>query len=103
MGEIIGQLLRASVSKPKNDKACSDLSIRRILASALYGGMITGPVLHWWYNQLEKLVVKQKKVPGGQVWKKLIYDRLVFTPPFLAGTLIAVRLFCGPLYPMLKS
>lgn len=62
---------------------------RRTLGFFLFGGLITGPVCHYWYGFLERHV---KGLQGAKnVAVKVLLDKLLFTPPFLALTLFLLR------------
>ncbi|EWM30595.1 peroxisomal membrane protein 2 [Nannochloropsis gaditana] len=63
---------------------------RRTLGFFLFGGLVTGPLCHYWYGLLEK---KVRGLQGGKnVAMKVLLDKLLFTPPFLALTLFLLRL-----------
>ncbi|KAM3574443.1 hypothetical protein VYU27_003641 [Nannochloropsis oceanica] len=62
---------------------------KRTLGFLLFGGLITGPVCHYWYGFLERHV---KTFHGAKnVAIKVLLDKLLFTPPFLALTLFLLR------------
>ncbi|TMW56259.1 hypothetical protein Poli38472_008907 [Pythium oligandrum] len=83
-GEILGHVLK--------HKTLKGLSPRQVLAFFAFGGFVTGPVLHYWYMFLEnQTFTKQKLTPN----KKLLLDRLVYTPPFTALTLFSLGVMRG--------
>ncbi|DBA00529.1 TPA: hypothetical protein N0F65_006433 [Lagenidium giganteum] len=84
LGEVIGHVLK--------QKTLRGLSPRQMLAFFAFGGAFTGPVLHYWYTFLEKQrLTKEKLTPN----KKLLADRLVFTPPFVAFTIFSLGVLRG--------
>ncbi|KAG7390063.1 E2-like conjugating enzyme atg10 [Phytophthora boehmeriae] len=90
-----GILAEASRNSGCSDEAIGQsrgLSPRQMLAFFAFGGAITGPVLHYWYGYLEtQRVTKEKLTPN----KKLLLDRLVFTPPMVAFTIFSLGVLRG--------
>ena len=59
-----------------------------ISSPRLEGLAITGPLFHWWYGSLEKIVNHYNiESNNAQVFTKIVLDRIVMTPPFLLFTL----------------
>ncbi|EQC41422.1 hypothetical protein, variant [Saprolegnia diclina VS20] len=83
-GEIVAHGLK--------HKSLQGLSLQRILAFALYSGGITAPVMHAWYGFLEQCRVRGDRLSNNG---KLLFDRLLLTPPFLALTLFTLSLLTG--------
>ncbi|KAH7488119.1 peroxisomal membrane protein pxmp2 4-like protein [Phytophthora ramorum] len=84
LGEVLGHVLKY--------KTLRGLSPRQMLAFFLFGGAVTGPVLHYWYGYLEtQRVTKEKLTPN----KKLLLDRLLFTPPMVALTIFSLGVMRG--------
>ncbi|KAK1946943.1 Peroxisomal membrane protein 2 [Phytophthora citrophthora] len=72
------------------------LSPRQMLAFFAFGGVVTGPVLHFWYGYLEtQRVTKEKLVSSTTPNKKLLLDRLLFTPPMVAFTIFSLGVLRG--------
>ena len=86
LGEIIGSYVKCKLA---NKKFTIDLS--RIKVFGLYGLLITGPVLHWWYGLLENIVRKLGYIGHTKTFVKLLFDRLVFGPPFVLLTVIFIQ------------
>jgi len=59
----------------------------------VYGFAITGPMFHWWYGFLEKLVANQSLPPRISIFLKILLDRLLLTPPFLLFSLGFIQYF----------
>ncbi|XP_023341900.1 peroxisomal membrane protein 2 [Eurytemora carolleeae] len=62
----------------------SPLSMESLRAFVIFGGLVTGPVTHYFYTLLDKLI------PGPGLLKyllRLLTDRLIFSPGFLVLTL----------------
>jgi len=60
------------------------LSLDKLRVFAIYGGLVTGPITHYFYKLLDK------HIPGPGLLKyilRLLTDRLLFSPGFLALTL----------------
>jgi protein Mpv17 len=105
LGDILAQLLeqKKSFDKP------------RIIRLAFYAFLVVGPVSHYWYNFLEKLVEKKMKMPTFKaVVTKIAFDQFLFTPPMTvlfftymslasgAGLNAAIRSVRMELFPTLK-
>ncbi|OQR92930.1 hypothetical protein ACHHYP_03102 [Achlya hypogyna] len=73
-------------------KTLHGLSLRRLMAFAFYGGAITAPVMHFWYGFLEQVRVEGERLTSNG---KLLLDRLLLTPPFLAATLFSLSVLTG--------
>ena len=50
-----------------------------------------GPVFHWWYGFLERLVAARQLHPRLALLVKIAIDRLALTPPFLLFTLAFIQ------------
>lgn len=86
VGDLVGSALQAQGGKQK-----SNVNLRRAAVFGAYGMLIVGPTLHYWYGYLEKLTASVSKDYKTVI--KIILDRLVFTPPFLALTLFFLKYF----------
>ncbi|KAG1693433.1 hypothetical protein DVH05_023516 [Phytophthora capsici] len=80
LGEVLGHMLK--------HKTLRGLSPRQMLAFFAFGGVVTGPVLHFWYEYLETQRMTTEKLTPN---KKLLLDRLLFTPPMVAFTIFSVE------------
>lgn len=74
--------------------------LRRTAAFAIFGLLINGPLFNWWYGALERIAARCRKPgrrPGNarEVALKVALDRLLLTPPYLAVTLVVLRLLQG--------
>ncbi|RDD41006.1 Peroxisomal membrane protein 2 [Trichoplax sp. H2] len=65
---------------------------RNVGAYAFFNLIVTGPLSHFYYQWLEKLV--PSKVPFAPAVRVLV-DRLIFAPPFLFLVFYLVALFQG--------
>lgn len=54
--------------------------------------MSIGPVLHWWYGLLETVMKKMNVVGYSKSFYKLLFDRLLFGPPFVLYTICFLQL-----------
>ncbi|ETO61928.1 hypothetical protein F444_20098 [Phytophthora nicotianae P1976] len=84
LGEVLGHVLK--------HKTLRGLSPRQMLAFFASGGVVTGPVLHFWYGYLETQRVAKKKLTPN---RKLLLDRLLFTPPMVAFTIFSLGIMRG--------
>jgi len=86
LGEIFGCYIRC---KAKGEKFWIDA--KRVGIFGLYGLVITGPVLHWWYGLLEKSLNDLNFQGYAKTLAKLIIDRCIFGPPFVLLTIIFIQ------------
>ncbi|CAK4082390.1 unnamed protein product [Aphanomyces euteiches] len=84
-GEILAHVLKK--------KPIYTVSLRRVLAFGVFGGAITGPLMHFWYGVLEQVRTRDDK--SLTPMQKLFLDRLVLTPPFVALTIFALGVLNG--------
>ncbi|TYZ64458.1 hypothetical protein PybrP1_001718 [[Pythium] brassicae (nom. inval.)] len=84
LGEVLGHFLK--------HKTLRGLSLRQMLAFFTFGGVVTGPLLHYWYGLLENQRFTKSKLTPNQ---KLLLDRLVYTPPFTALTIFSLGVMRG--------
>lgn len=93
LGELFGAYLRrrkflATYKYAGAERAPSIVNLKRLGIFGFYGLAITGPLFHWWYGSLEKIVRHYNiESNNAQVATKILLDRLVLTPPFLLFTL----------------
>ncbi|KAF0683779.1 Aste57867_24163 [Aphanomyces stellatus] len=85
---VCGEVLAHTLKK----KPIYTVSFRRMLAFGLYGGVVTGPIMHYWYGFLERMRSGGNKLTPTQ---KLLMDRLLLTPPFVALTILMLGVLNG--------
>jgi peroxisomal membrane protein 2 len=89
LGNLLSQYLRPSQGSPKHIDWCS------VLNYAITGFVLVAPLMHNYYRLVEKFIpiyVSQYKL------KRLLVDRLLYTPAFLVAYLYFMCLVegCGP-------
>jgi hypothetical protein len=87
----IGSILSQCVSTAGGQRPNS-INWRNVLAFALTGFVLVGPTLHNFYQLLEQVVPKSA---SKAVLKRLLIDRVLFTPAFLLVYLYCLSLFEG--------
>lgn len=65
---------------------------KSVFAYTSFGFFINGPLIHHFYAFLEKMFPKDK--PNSK-WKRVLFDRLIFAPPFLLIFLYYVSIVEG--------
>ncbi|KAG5191441.1 hypothetical protein JKP88DRAFT_352362 [Tribonema minus] len=87
IGELIGAQLRKAGPGTQRER------LKRLWAFTVFGLVVNGPVFHFWYGTLEKIARKWSKLSGGRqvILFKILLDRLLLTPPYLALTLVGLR------------
>lgn len=81
LGSILSQVLTGKA-----------ISLQSLRAFVIYGGLVSGPIAHYFYILLDKLF------PGSGLIKyilRLLTDRLVFAPGFLVITLYTLSRLQG--------
>ncbi|XP_059141129.1 peroxisomal membrane protein 2-like [Physella acuta] len=86
VGNIISQIAAPDKS------AGGRINWRSVFAYTSFGFLVNGPLIHHFYAFLEKLFPKNQ--PNSQ-WKKVLFDRIVFAPPFLLIFLYYVSIIEG--------
>lgn len=81
LGEVFGSYVKSAVQKKK-----LHIDPKRIFVFGLYGLTCTGPILHWWYGLLETTMCRLNLTGHAKTLAKLIFDRLLFGPPFVLFT-----------------
>uniref|UniRef100_A0A7S1XQJ5 Peroxisomal membrane protein MPV17 n=1 Tax=Phaeomonas parva TaxID=124430 RepID=A0A7S1XQJ5_9STRA len=84
---VLGELLRAAIKKDRT-------SLRRIAVFAAYGGAVVAPIMHFWYSFLERSCRKYGTGVVGIIMR-LVGDRLVLGPPFIAATILFLQTGLG--------
>ncbi|EDO32785.1 predicted protein [Nematostella vectensis] len=85
----LGQLVSQLAAKRATGQ---NINYRAIAAFSGFGFLVTGPLVHYFYNYLEQFV--PRGVPFSKA-KKLFIDRLIFSPPFYLLFFYIVAIFEG--------
>jgi hypothetical protein len=88
LGEVLGAYVKSRVHKRKFRVEGS-----RLLLFAGFGSIITGPLLHFWYILLEGIMHKMNLTGRGKVIAKVLFDRILWSPPFTVLTLCYLQYF----------
>ncbi len=97
LGELFGAYLRrrkylTTYKYSSAEYAPPMVDLKRLGIFGFYGLAITGPMFHWWYGALEKIVNHYRiESSHAQVFTKILLDRIVMTPPFLLFTLLYMQ------------
>lgn len=86
IGSILSQYVSSASGQPMS------INLRNVLAFALTGFVFVGPVMHNFYRLLEQVV---PKTADYAVLKRMIIDRVFYTPFFLITYLYLLSLFEG--------
>jgi hypothetical protein len=86
LGEVFGCYLRC---RAKGQPFSIDS--KRVGIFGLYGLIVTGPVLHWWYQLLESTLRRLNLTGYAKTLVKLLLDRCIFGPPFVLYTLFFLQ------------
>jgi len=86
LGEVFGCYLRC---RAKGQPFSIDS--KRVGIFGLYGLLVTGPVLHWWYQLLESTLRRLNLSGYTKTLVKLLVDRCIFGPPFVLYTLFFLQ------------
>ena len=86
VGEILGGAVRARRARER-----FSIDSKRITIFGLYGLVITGPILHYWYTLLEKITVGMGVKDVARTIVKLVIDRGLFGPPFVLLTVSFIQ------------
>jgi len=87
---IIGELIGGAIIAKQNKKKYTP-NLKRVCIFGLYGFVITGPVLHYWYQLLEYCTTKMNLKSFAKTIVKLIIDRGLFGPPFVLLTVSFIQ------------
>ena len=88
LGELLGSYVK---SRMRNEKYSPEA--KRVLLFACFGGIITGPFLHFWYVFLQQLMAKLQLTGRGKTIAMVLIDRILWSPPFTALTIIFLQYF----------
>lgn len=85
----IGQIIASSMRPPPT--AGEPSRLRSTASFFLFGLVINGPFFHWWYSALERICQPHPSTTAPGIAYRLVLDRLMATPPFLAVTLAGLH------------
>jgi len=85
-GNIVSQFISPDVTTG------GKINWRSVFAYSSFGFLVNGPLIHHFYVFLEKFLPKNQ--PNAQI-KRVLFDRLVFAPPFLLIFLYYVAIVEG--------
>ncbi|XP_067910940.1 peroxisomal membrane protein 2 [Heterodontus francisci] len=88
LGNILSQIVERR-GKGQNTKSLHFLGPVRF---GVFGLVFTGPLSHYFYQYLDKLI--PSNVPYSQI-KRILLDRLMFAPAFLALFFVVINLLEG--------
>lgn len=88
LGEILGSYVKSKIRKEK-----FTVEQRRLWLFAAFGGLITGPFLHFWYVVLEGVMIKMNLTGRGKTAAKVLIDRCLWSPPFTVVTIVFLQFF----------
>ncbi len=96
LGEVLGAYIRRRKYfleyKYANPEFAPRLvDVKRLAIFGFYGLAITGPLFHWWYGFLERMVRDSNISGAAGIATKVVVDRVVLTPPFLLFTLAYIQ------------
>ena len=69
------------------------VNLRPILAFSAYGLLIIGPLTHFFYTSLEGWVPWDPHAPFATMIKRVLVERMLFTPVLCAATVTSLDLF----------
>ena len=89
IGEVIGGYIKAKQNGKK-----FVIQPNRLVMFGTFGLVITGPFLHYWYVVLEYVLNVHLKVTGRtKTLIKLLFDRLIWGPPFTLLSIAYLQLW----------
>lgn len=88
LGEILGSYVKSRIRKEK-----FNVEAKRLWLFAAFGGLITGPFLHYWYVVLEGVMMKMNLTGRGKTAAKVLIDRCLWSPPFTVVTIAFLQFF----------
>ena len=96
LGEVLGAYLKRrkfflEYKYANPEFAPRLLDVKRLAIFGFYGLAITGPLFHWWYGFLERMVRNNNINGAASVATKVVVDRVILTPPFLLFTLAYIQ------------
>lgn len=94
LGEMIASNVKARFAAAKSGiETAVVINYRRLGVFGLYGLLCTGPMLHYWYTWLEHILTVRMNLSGdAKVAAKLLIDRCLWGPPFVAFTISFLQL-----------
>ncbi|XP_069788940.1 peroxisomal membrane protein 2 [Narcine bancroftii] len=97
LGNVLSQVME---QRNKGLSISKNLNFGGPVRFGIFGFIFTGPLSHYFYLYLDKLV--PSNVPYSQV-KRLLLDRLIFAPAFLALFFVVISLLEGKNLKSLKD
>ncbi|XP_051888221.1 peroxisomal membrane protein 2 [Pristis pectinata] len=97
LGNVLSQVME---QRSKGLSITKNLSFGGPIRFGVFGLVFTGPLSHYFYLYLDKLI--PSNVPYSQV-KRLLLDRLMFAPAFLALFFVVISLLEGKNLKALKD
>uniref|UniRef100_UPI00398E92D4 peroxisomal membrane protein 2 n=1 Tax=Pristiophorus japonicus TaxID=55135 RepID=UPI00398E92D4 len=97
LGNVLSQIMERRGKGPNTVKS---LSFGGPVRFGVFGLVFTGPLSHYFYHYLDKLI--PSNVPYSQI-KRLLLDRLIFAPAFLALFFVVISLLEGKNLKALKD
>lgn len=89
VGNIISQLI------VPNQQNGGKIAWRSVAAYASFSFVVSGPLIHYFYIWMDKLIPKKKESATFDGIKRVIFDRFIFAPPFILLFLYAVTMLEG--------
>ncbi|XP_048412223.1 peroxisomal membrane protein 2 isoform X1 [Stegostoma tigrinum] len=96
LGNVLSQIMEQRGKDPNVKNLTFDGPVR----FGVFGLVFTGPLSHYFYHYLDKLI--PSNVPYSQI-KRLLLDRLMFAPLFLALFFVVISLLEGRNLKSLKD
>ncbi|VDI08542.1 peroxisomal membrane protein 2 [Mytilus galloprovincialis] len=89
IGNIISQLI------VPNQQNGGKIAWRSVAAYASFSFAVSGPLIHYFYIWMDKLIPKKKESATFDGIKRVVFDRFIFAPPFILLFLYAVTMLEG--------
>ncbi|XP_062890682.1 peroxisomal membrane protein 2 [Mobula hypostoma] len=97
LGNVLSQVME---NRRKDLSITKNITFGGPIRFGVFGLVFTGPLSHYFYQYLDKLF--PSNVPYSQI-KKLLLDRLMFAPAFLALFFVVISLLEGKNLKALKD
>ncbi|KYR00993.1 pmp22 family protein [Tieghemostelium lacteum] len=96
VGDSLAQILEYKYSKKRDGEEDGKREFKynynRMLTMSAVGLCFSGPVLHYWYQSLDKIVTGQGKII---YLKKMLVDQLVFAPCVISTFMLIMNVLNG--------
>ncbi|XP_071179080.1 peroxisomal membrane protein 2-like isoform X1 [Mytilus edulis] len=89
IGNIISQLI------VPNQQNGGKIAWRSVATYASFSFVVSGPLIHYFYIWMDKLIPKKKESATFDGIKRVVFDRFIFAPPFILLFLYAVTMLEG--------